>query len=112
MFQSTRRFTETWIGKLVNYVILQVLTVAISSLVLSVITSIINVALSDVLQTAMAVIAICFAAAYIFVQLPGIASALAAGGAALNMGTPMQHGANAASRGATTIMNKVKGAVS
>lgn len=39
MFQSTRRFTEAWIGQLVNFVILQVLVAAVGSLLISCIDS-------------------------------------------------------------------------
>ncbi|MHC2484889.1 TrbL/VirB6 family protein [Rhizobium leguminosarum] len=123
MFQSTRRFTESWIGQLVNFVILQVLVVAIGSLLISCIDTTFTAVESytDVMMRPVALCAICLAALYVFYQLPGIASALAAGGASLTYGYgaardahegtlawAASYGARAVGRGARSVSRRLR----
>ena len=71
-----------------NFVILQVLVVAVGALLISCLDSAFTAidAYTDVLMRPIALCAIGIAALYVFYQLPGIASALAAGGASLTYG--------------------------
>ena len=125
MFDATRRFTEAWIGQLVNYVILQILVVATGSLLITTIGEVYKMGTSfaDFLITSVG--AVSTSAAIIFYQLPSIASALAAGGASLSNGysasrdlhhgAPYRVGAAAVSvsgRAASSLWTKLKGQTS
>ena len=88
LFKSTRRFTEYWIGQAVNFVILQVLVLALGALLISTAESL-TLNVSDLLDLIIAVLnfsAVAIVSVYIFFQLPSIASALAGGGASLGLG--------------------------
>lgn len=85
LFSATRRFGESWIGSLVNFVILQVLAVAIVGLLITVMETLIKTDSSGgaIIIDAVSAIVVFLLGAFIALQLPSIATGLAGAGASL-----------------------------
>lgn len=87
LFASTRPFGEAWIRQLANFVILQILAMAVVGLFLTTLDSVLQTSApepSDKAYAAIAIIALLSLGGYIALQLPEIASGLAGGGANLS----------------------------
>jgi type IV secretion system protein VirB6 len=93
MFDATRRFTENWLGTVLNFVVLQVLVAAIGSLLLSTYATLLggiqSGAYGDMAGVVGQVAAFCIVGCYLFKELPSIASALVGGGFSLGGGHNM-----------------------
>lgn len=87
VFNATRPFFEHWIKTLFSFVILQVLILALGSLVIGTFNTLATAAAAgtsgDVLLTAIGTFAYCTASAFLFRELPQIAHGLS-GGVSLN----------------------------
>jgi type IV secretion system protein VirB6 len=86
LFSSTRPFGEAWIRQLVNFVILQILAVAIIGLFLTTLEAVVQTAApaaADKAYAAIAIMALLSLGGYVSLQLPAIAGGLAGGGASL-----------------------------
>lgn len=89
LFEATRPFAEAWTRQVCNFVVLQVLVIALIGLMLTTVTGFVDryggMAASggQLIVGAVAISAILGLAAYVALQLPEIAGALAGGGASL-----------------------------
>lgn len=89
LFEATRPFAEAWTRQLANFVVLQVLVIALVGLMLTTVVHFVdkygaNAATGgQLIVGAVAISAILGLAAYVALQLPEIAGALAGGGASL-----------------------------
>lgn len=108
LFEATRPFAEAWTRQLANFVVLQVLVIALVGLMLTTVVQFVdkygaNAATGgQLIVGAVAISAILGLAAYVALQLPEIAGALAGGGAAL-AGRAMSRSLTAAALTGATV---------
>ncbi len=113
LFDATRRMTEAWFAQVINYVVLQVLVLALGSLLVDILDSQVSSAgsFTDVLMIPLSLGATFVAAGYILYQLPQLAASLAGGGMSLAYGTLARNDARGSSvaQSARYLAGKMRG---
>ena len=102
LFDATRSFTQSWVGSLVNFVVLQVLVYALLGLLISFLNTLItSTSGDDPVGRGVNVLILCVLSLFVTSQLPGVASALAGSGFAIGQGLVgrMAGAATSAARG-------------